>query len=222
MNNSNSSQERNVLPKAILVTFLSTFISLFIVFLFIYFKGPIENIIGDDLLKIKATKWLLFFVFILVIRHQLRVVFIDFVYVKSMEIKLEKIVLWLLLLIAIMGSMVFYIFNYGVLIASWFMVVYTFLFLLLSIFMLGGQKNSPTEKKTKKENINAIISTIIDLFCLIIWLIAALKLNNESPELTGFIVTLLAILIFIIVEFNIIFMEPFRERIRELWNLIKF
>ena len=160
------------LPRAILVTFLASFISVTIAFFIIIFEKPLQTMIGEDLVEMKAATWLLVFVFILVMRHQLRVIFLDSVYVKSIEINLERVVYWLLLAIATMGSLVFFIFKFGIKIATWYMAVYSALFTVLGICMLGGQSGSPKQRETWKENSNAIFSTIVDLICFAIWAVA--------------------------------------------------
>ncbi len=198
-------------PKAIVVTFLATFISLTITFLIITLKnGFVFDVVNE---ASKINFWILLLVFILIIRHHLRVIFIDTVYIKLIEKSYEIGIIWLLLFIASMGSIVFLILGFGLKVAALYMLIYSFLFVLLGLSLLAGRITTPKDKK----NLNAFWSVFIDIICLISWLV--IYYNTESLEGVFFVCIL--IIAMISREFYKVFRIPFINRIKEFSEVIK-
>lgn len=217
--NDDKSEDRThstLVPKAIIVTFVASFISITAKFLLMALIPSVDNTTQEGTSHLEISNWLLFFIFILVIRHQLRVVFIDSVYVKAMEKKSERAVLGLLLVIAVMGSLVFPICGLGLKATSWFMVIYTFLFTFLGVCMLGGQRYSPEQQEIGNENWNLVLSVMIDVGCLGVWFLSTTHLKEDKSSLSGFVFCLLVIFCFLIYEFKRVFKAAFFERVQQL------
>ena len=149
-----SQSHRSSIPKAIIVTFIASFISIAVKYIIMIFRFG-DNAAKENTPKFEVAMWIFFFAFLLVIRHQLRVVFIDSVYVRAMEKKSEKLVLGLLLIIATMGGLVFSICGIGLYVVSWFMVIYSSLFTSMGIW----HKNSA--RMIDDSSINFLWNTII-------------------------------------------------------------
>lgn len=210
-NSKNIQKEKEATPKAILVTFLATFVSLTITFLIIALKNRLAKDVLTEVAQINF--WILLLVFILIIRHNLRVVFLDTVYIKLIEKSYEKGIIWLLLFIATMGSIVFLVLGFGLTVAALYMLIYSFLFTILGILMLAGRLTEPKDKK----NLNAVWSVIIDIICIVAWIV--ILFNTES--LDSFFFVSIIILLIVSHEFYKIFMNPFIVRIKEFGVMIK-
>lgn len=209
-------------PKAIFASFFATFISLLVTLILIFIKVSLKIETDSSVTYGTVAYVLLFFIFILVFRHQLRVVFIDSVYVKSIELGLNKNVLRLLIVTASMGSLVILVFfTFGLTAVSWFMVFYCLFFIILGLLMLGGQQRSPNEKAVLGENMNAVLSIIIDVFCIILWVLSASQSTNGLSLSNGLLFVLVVITGIIIYEFRAVFENPFVLRVKQLWEMIK-
>lgn len=220
MKNNNDKNVTNVASIAILVTFLSTFISLTVSFIIISIRnGVIHNAVFDLNKITQVDFWIIFMIFLLIIRHHLRVIFLDTVYNKLIEKSYDKIVTWLLLLIATMGSVIFLILGFGVTVAALYMLIYSFLFTILGAFMLAGRVTGPEEpnKLRDPKNLYAIWSLFIDVVCISLWTLIA----SRGESLQGLFFACIVILGMISEEFYLIFKNPFIKRFNEFKVLIK-
>lgn len=218
------SQKRIPPPIGIQVSFIATFITIIIQFYLFYIGQGI-----DFDIQLPYKEWFLVFVCILVLRHNLRIVFIDSSASFDIDKSWRKFSLWYLFPLAVMGGLTLITLGLNLYVGSIFLLLYTVLFFLFWVFIMIGMKSLGSKKL-----LPAGLSAFADVTCILFWSsylnelvlgIETMKIEGEISNasiagdgLSGF---LIIVVLIISVECTYLYTKPLFERIQKVNQLLK-
>ena len=154
-------------PIGIVVTFLAGFLTISVSFVLFYFKDQIENFMPSPL---PYKEWLLLLAFLLAIRHQMRVIFLDSKVGKRIQRDNAKKATRLLVPLTVMGGLGLTFFGYHLMIGSLFMVTYCIVFLVFWRITYKGIEFDSTEKEQTLRT-SLAFGFFGDLACVAFWVV---------------------------------------------------
>ncbi len=193
-------------PTGIVISFIAGFVGIGISAVLFYFKPELVAIIGTTALP----SWYIFLVVALIIRHQLRVVFIDSTAAIEIKNGFLKAAVSLLIPLAVMGSIALSVTDIHLLIGAIYMFIYSALFTIFWGIILFGI-NASTVGEYQKKLVKILLPIITDVVLVVFWWysMSASGSNSEGMPLLGVVACCGMAL-----EVYQVYGSPFVERIR--------
>ena len=218
-----------MLPSATFLGFIATFISLTLS----YGLASVRPYLLESA-EFVLDYVLLFMVFGMALRHQLRVVFMDNFYVTHCD-KTEnwRIEFWLVLLISALGGIILTVFFYGGQWISSFMVFYCVMFaffgfqvfrkMMSSIEFTTGVKRNDWPS-FPREMWPVSISLFVDVVLFILWIYWCATIVFDELQVPNaidiaFALVLTGVVTF--VEYLIVFRQPVKQRFGDAKKMLK-
>lgn len=160
----------------------------------------------------------MFIIAAMIVRHQLRVVFLDSSAALHIKTKFRKAALWVLFPLGVVGAVFLMSFAFHVKVGILVTIIYTVLFLLFWLILLIGSFIPGASNEEKERRDTALWGLVVDSAFLVWWWNFFHKVMSGGQgkvEEESFVFTAI-ILMFVAAEIAGIYKEPLRERYTQL------